>query len=281
MVDGSYLGSDRAGAAARTDRVEGHSTATLRTEEGGRETPDQRQRWWWEAGGSRVGNIRVIRCCFNPGHARVLRPITVRPGRARGLGQPGPGVARGRPRARGGPGPGLALPACVVKEWEAAECAGPTVPARPGPPAHHCSRAGSAPPVARPWRVSVAARRVRQGGLGTTGPARSSPCPHECLPRSQRADFVMPCAGRRRLPASPRRARKTDGLRQRRAVLGLAAATPDEVTCPVGHGDRLPRGSFCCSPGDAGSRPAGTAPSTFSRPQAEGDFLFQFSVSVL
>ncbi|XP_073217662.1 SUMO-conjugating enzyme UBC9 isoform X1 [Lepidochelys kempii] len=27
-------------------------------------------------GGSRVGNIRVIRRCLNPGHARVLRPLT-------------------------------------------------------------------------------------------------------------------------------------------------------------------------------------------------------------
>lgn len=95
--------------ARRTARRQGHSApaqlhgrvgrrdkprrcAPHRAEREGNSGPETK-------GGSRVGNIRVTRCRLDPGHARVPRPITVRPGRARGLGR------RGLARRGGGRGP--------------------------------------------------------------------------------------------------------------------------------------------------------------------------------
>lgn len=102
----------------------------------GRETPDQRQR-----GGSRVGNIRVIRRCLNPGHTRVLRPSTVRPGRARGLGRRGGSRGPWDGGARAG----------------ASRCAGPAVPGGAVGPD------GASPPASGGFRVCpCAAARPRR-----------------------------------------------------------------------------------------------------------------------
>ncbi|KAH1184348.1 hypothetical protein KIL84_014964 [Mauremys mutica] len=79
--------------ACRTGRIEGHIAPAQRDGRVGlrdiprRSVPHRGRREGKSGpetkGGSRVGNIRVIRRRLNPGHARVLRPLTVRPSRAR------------------------------------------------------------------------------------------------------------------------------------------------------------------------------------------------------
>lgn len=137
-------------------------------------------------GGSRVGNIRVIRCRFNPGHARLLRPITVRPGRARGL------ARRGLARRAGGPGPGragpgLVLAACGAKGQASGGTCGPGCscrgraagPASASLPAWGGLRVSRGPPPEVPVRCGPSSPR-RPGhrrALREAVPAPRGACP--------------------------------------------------------------------------------------------------------
>lgn len=189
VADGSRLRSFCAGAAARTGRAEGHTArpSSAPREEGGKL---QRQR-----GGSQVGNIRVIRCRFNPGHARVLRPITVRPGRARGRAG---GAWRG---AQAAPGPGTGgwgwrSPPVARKDGQRRGTQAWRLPRRPHGWARGIAgrpRGGSAPP----------------GGLGCPGrPHRGGPGPPglraavlaPTVTDPEPASAGAPCAGRGRGP---------------------------------------------------------------------------------
>lgn len=176
----------------------------------GRETPDQRQR-----GGSRVGNIRVIRRCLNPGHTRVLRPSTVRPGRARGLGRQGgsrgpwDGGARAGASRRGG---------ARARRFPAARSG---LTARRRPP-----REGSA---------SAPAPRPARGGLGRFGP-RSA------------AELRVPTGLRRALPAPPSACPGAGG----RALGRRAQASAAAPAAPQGSRYQRPRrGQRCAAPGGA------------------------------
>lgn len=278
--------------AWRTDRAQGHAAPAQRQGRvGPRDTRQRRAARREEGGKLRHGDKGGEPSREHPGHSLPLQSGT-RAGAAadhgeawpgEGPGAAGPGVARRRPRAPGGGGGGTWAGA-RRREREGAGGAGLAAPAAPlGPLAHRWPpEAGSASPAVRSRRSrsprAEFAEEVRvPAGLREAVPAPASTCPGA----GGRAGGGVPCAGLGRWPRPRRRAREASGLRRRQAVLGPAAAAPGRVPSPVGHRDLLPRGSFCYSPCDSSSRSASTASSTFSRPQAGGDFLFQSRVSVL
>lgn len=177
----------------------------------------------------------------------------MRPGRARGLGR------RGLARRAGGPGP--------------SERSGG--PGHPSPPVAQGDRRlrGAGPcrllPRPRGWaRRSIAARLRRAPALPRPAPAapgrRGSNSPRPSgyrragvRPSPARRVFAWELAGGcrgaqgrpRALASAPLPGPR--GLWWRRAELGPAAAPPGRVTWPLGHRNRRPRRSFCCSSGDS------------------------------
>lgn len=239
VTSGSCL--TRMRRARRTARRQGHSAPAQRHGRVGRRdkprrcAPHRAEREGNSGpetkGGSRVGNIRVTRCRLDPGHARVPRPITVRPGRARGLGR------RGLARRGGGRGP-----------WGSAAWAGAPRLRRSGPgsrgacgPGGSCCGRAAGPAGAslrapRPplpcgplGEVSVAPGRGQRGGSRHhRARARRSP-PRQPLAREPAGGRRGALCRPRTLPWPPWRARDSSGPRQGQAPLGPAAAPLGEV----------------------------------------------------